>query len=293
MEEIILKISKKTLDELKRAGKLPFPLYYKEVFNKIAYDENIIDNLNPKLLCLSPSINEILIEKTHETLSHINSTSKEIKNHSQEIIEEINETAADEIKESVIRFSADLIDKINKMEEKISELESELNKAYKELLIDPLTRVYNRKALEKDLKEVLGKGKERDLDLIIAIVDIDDFKLINDKYGHLVGDFVLVKLAQIMKSLIRKTDKVYRYGGDEFVIVFNRSTLLNAQKSIERIVNKISKTALKYKDNLIKVTISVGIAAHKKGDTIESLIKRADEALYRMKSKGKNGYNTY
>ncbi len=293
MEEIIKQISKKTLDDLEKAHKLPFPLYYKEVFDKIAYDEKIIDNLNPKLLCLEPSLNELILQKTEETLKDITNTSKDIKQNSKQIVEEIETTDAEELKSVILEFSLDLMKKINKMEEKISSLEEELDKAYKELLIDPLTKVYNRKALEKDLKVLLEKGKNKDLDLMVAIVDIDNFKLINDKFGHLVGDFVLVKLAQIMKTLIRKTDKIYRYGGDEFIIVFNRSTLLNAQKIIERIVNKISKTALKYKDNIIKVTISAGLAQHRQGDTMDSLLKRADEAMYKVKSQNKNGYNTY
>ncbi|WP_457559970.1 GGDEF domain-containing protein [Caminibacter sp.] len=293
MEELVKEIFNKTVNDLQKAGKLPFPLYYKEVFNRVAYDMNVIDELNPKLLCLQPSLNEIIMEKTQKTLEHISNTSKNLKNNSQMIIEEIEEASPDEIKEEVIRFSVDLIEQINKMENKIQELENELQKAYEELHMDPLTKVYNRKALEKDLKEVLEKGKEKDLDLVLAIVDIDDFKSINDKFGHLVGDFVLIKLTQIMKNLLRKSDKIYRFGGDEFIIVFNRSTLLNAQKSIERIVSKISKTALKYKDNLIKITISVGIAQHQKGDTLDSLIKKADEALYEVKKNNKNGYNTF
>ncbi|GAB6044699.1 hypothetical protein JCM11957_02970 [Caminibacter profundus] len=293
MEEIIYEISQKTLDELKKAGKLPFPFYYKEVFVNIAYDKGILNNLNPKILCLEPQVQEELFQKTHETLFHITKTSKDIKDSSKEIIEEIESTDSEEIKETILKFGVDLINKINKMEEKIQELEAELDKAYKELLIDPLTKVYNRKAFEKDLNKILTHGKNKDLDLILTIIDADNFKTINDTYGHLVGDFVLIKLAQFMKSLIRKTDKVYRIGGDEFIIVFNRSTLQNAQKIIERIINKISRTSLKYKDHIIKVTISVGIAAHKKGDTIESLLKRADKALYRVKSSNKNGYNTY
>ena len=131
--------------------------------------------------------------------------------------------------------------------------------------------------------EILEKGKNRDLDLCIAILDLDDFKGINDTFGHLVGDFVLIKFVQIVKSLIRKTDKIYRYGGDEFIIIFNRSTPLNATKTIERILNKIDKTKLKYKDYLIKLTVSAGITCHKKGDDVESIIKRADEALYEAK----------
>ncbi|WP_457561763.1 GGDEF domain-containing protein [Caminibacter pacificus] len=289
MEELIKEIANKTMQDLEKAKKPPYPLYYRDVFNAIANEKGILNQLNPKLLCIAPTLDEIILAKTSETISEISIHTKDIKNDSREIIDEVNVADADEIKEMVIKFSANLIEKVNQMEERIQELQSELDKAYKELLIDPLTKVYNRKALEKDLGEILEKGKDRNLDLVIAIVDIDNFKMVNDKYGHLVGDFVLIKLADTMKSLIRKSDKIYRYGGDEFIIVFNRSTLENAEKSIERIIYKIYRTTLKYKENYIKITISAGITQHRAGDTIESIIKRADEALYKAKVE-KNGY---
>ena len=276
---------------IEKSGKLPFPLYYKEIFNKISFDKKIIDNLNPKLLCLNPSFDERLLMEIENSINTVSKTTKDIKSDSKEIIEEIEDIDSDEVKTIVLNFTVDLMNKINKMEEKIQSLEAELDRAYKELLIDPLTKAYNRKALEKDLSEILKYGKSKDLDLVVAMIDLDDFKIINDKYGHIVGDFVLVKICEIIKSLIRKTDKLYRYGGDEFVIVFNRSNIFNAQKSIERIINKISKTKLKYKEDLIEVSISVGLTSHKKGDTIESLIKRVDEALYKVKYSTKNGYN--
>ncbi|EDM24163.1 GGDEF domain-containing protein [Caminibacter mediatlanticus] len=291
MEELVKEISKETLKSLEKSGKLPFPLYYKEVFNKISYDKKIIDNFNPKLLCLNPSISERILMEVEDSIDVVSQTTKEIKNDSKEIIEEIDDIESDELKTLILDFSVNLMSKINKMEEKINSLQAELDKAYKELLIDPLTKVYNRKALEKDLNEILKNGKERDLDLVITIIDLDDFKLINDQFGHIVGDFVLIKICEIVKSLIRKTDKLYRYEGDEFIIVFNRSTILNAQRSIERIIDKISKTRLKYKENLIEVSVSAGLTSHKKGDTLESLIKRADEALYKVKNSTKNGYN--
>jgi len=289
MEEMIKEISKKTLEDLEKTKKAPYPLYYRDIFNAIANEKGILNQLNPKLLCLSPTLDEVILAKTAETLGEISFQTKDIKNDSREIIDELNLADTEEIKEMVIKFSANLIEKINKMEDKISELQAELDRAYKELRIDPLTKVYNRKALEIDLKEILEKGKDRDLDLVIAIIDVDNFKEVNDEYGHLVGDFVLIKLADTMKSLIRKSDKIYRYGGDEFVIVFNRSTLAHAKKSIERIIYKIYRTTLKYKENYIKITISAGITEHKAGDTIESIIKRADEALYKAKVE-KNGY---
>ena len=283
MEELILNISQKTLEELKKANKLPYPLYYKEVFNKIVEDMNIENQLNPKLLCKEPPLNENLLQMTFNTINEFQKKSDILKSTSEEIIEEINEVEPDELKSNVIKFSAFLIKNLEELEHKVQELESELDKAYKELLIDSLTKAYNRKALKRDLLEILKKGKNRDLDLCIAILDLDDFKKINDTFGHLVGDFVLIKFVQIVKSLIRKTDKIYRYGGDEFIIIFNRSTPLNANEIIERILNKIDKTKLKYKDYLIKLTVSAGITCHKKGDDVESIIKRADEALYEAK----------
>ena len=284
MEELIYEVCKESLNELKEVKKLPYPLYYKEVFNSILEEKGILNQINPKLLCVNNDINEILILNTKNTIEFVQNKSKDIKSNTQNIIEEIKEENPELLKEQIIKFSAYLLKNIEEMEEKIKELESELDKAYKELLIDPLTKVYNRKALERDLLEILEKGTNRDLDLVIAMIDLDNFKYINDSYGHLVGDFVLIKFVKIIKSLIRSSDKVYRYGGDEFVIVFNRSTLENAIYSIERIVNKISKTKLKYKDFIINISTSIGITQHKKGDTIESLIKRADDALYEAKA---------
>jgi len=289
MEELIKKISQNTLNELEKSKKSPFPLYYKEVFDLLVKEEEILEELNPKLLCLEPDFNEKLMEKTKNIVEHMQETSNSIKSSSKEVIEEINAATPAEIKETVIKFSSFLINSLNEMENKIKSLESELDEAYKELLIDPLTKAYNRKALDEKLSEILKKGQNKKLDLCVAIVDMDDFKEINDTYGHLVGDFVLIKLVQIIKKLIRTSDNVFRYGGDEFIIVFNRANINIAVKSVERILNKIRNTKLKYKDDFIKVTISVGITEHHIKDNIETIIKRADEALYKAK-KEKNSY---
>jgi len=240
-------------------------------------------------MCIEPDINEALFTKTVKTIKEVNNVSKEIKQDSESLIEEVTPLQIDEIKEVIMQFSAGLLQKINKLEETVHSLEIELDRAYKDLLIDTLTKVYNRKALTNDLNEILEKGKEKDLDLVIAIVDLDFFKEINDKYGHLVGDFVLIKIADIIKKIIRKENKIYRYGGDEFVIIFNRMNMNQVKSIIQRILKKIESTLLKYKDDLIRITISIGLTQHKKGDTFEEFIKRADYALYQAKAK-RNGY---
>lgn len=289
MEEIIIKISEKAMQELKKAHKPPYPLYYKNVFISLVKQEGIFEELNPKLMCVEPDLNEMILHKTVQTIKEVNNVSKEIKQDSESLIEEVAPMQVDDIKEVIMQFSANLLQKINRLEDTVHALESELDKAYKELLIDPLTKVYNRKALNKDLNLILEKGKDKNLDLVIAILDLDRFKEINDKYGHLVGDFVLIKIANIIKKLIRKENKIYRYGGDEFVIIFNRMTMAQVRPIIERIVKKIEATLLKYKEDLINVTVSVGLTQHKKGDTFEEIIKRADHALYQAKI-SRNGY---
>ncbi|WP_456479342.1 GGDEF domain-containing protein [Nautilia sp.] len=289
MEETIIKISQKAMDELKKAHKPPYPLYYKNIFVSLVKQEGIYEELNPKLLCVDPDLNEMILHKTISTIKEVSNVSKEIKQDSESLIEEVAPLQMEEIKEIIMQFSTSLLQKINKLEKTVHSLEIELDRAYKELLIDPLTKVYNRKALLKDLNEILEKGKERDLNLIIAIVDLDHFKEINDKYGHLVGDFVLIKIADIIKKMIRRENKIYRYGGDEFIIIFNRMDILNVRKIIKRIIKKIENTLLKYKEDLIKVTVSIGLAKHKRNDTFDEIIKRADNALYQAKIK-RNGF---
>jgi diguanylate cyclase (GGDEF)-like protein len=289
MEEIINKISNDTIDELKKVNKLAYPLYYKEVFVNLTREYKIFEQINPALLCINPSISEEIIKKTAETIRDINRTSSDIKDESIKLLEDIEPVEADEIKKLVIQYSSKLLAQINKMHQKINELEFELEKAYKELLIDPLTKAWNRKALEKDLNKLLELGKNKTLDMALAILDLDNFKKINDTYGHLVGDFVLKKVVDIIKRLLRKEHKIYRLGGDEFVIIMNRIDLKSAEKAIDRIVSTISKTKMKYKEHLIDVTISIGLTVHKKGDTKESIIKRADDAVYDAK-KTRNKY---
>ncbi len=289
MEETVLQISKKAFDELKKVHKPPYPLYYKNVFISLAKQKGVFEELNPKIMCVEPDINETLLNHTVKTIKEVSNVSKEIKQDSENLIEEVAPMQIDELKETIMQFSAGLLQKINRLEETVHSLESELDKAYKELLIDPLTKTLNRKALNNDLNTILEKGKDKELDLVIAIIDLDYFKEINDKFGHLVGDFVLIKIAEMIKKMIRKENKIYRYGGDEFVIIFNRMSLIQVENIIYRIIKKLESTLLKYKDDLIKVTVSIGVTKHKKGDGFDEIIKRADQALYKAKV-NRNGF---
>ncbi len=120
------------------------------------------------------------------------------------------------------------------------------------------------------------------------MIDADDFKKVNDTFGHLAGDKVLVLLAKLFKLSIREYDRAYRYGGEEFLIIFNRAEKDDAKKVAERIMDTVRNNKLIYKGQIIRITLSMGLTSHQKGDTLVSMIERADAAVYQAKHEGKD-----
>jgi diguanylate cyclase len=169
---------------------------------------------------------------------------------------------------------------IMQLVEKVKELEETSN-------LDPLTRVYNRRALSSYLDDVCSK-KNINYELHLLILDIDDFKLINDTYGHIAGDKILIFLANILKKTLRDGDKIFRYGGEEFIIVLNRIDTLHCKNITNRLLELVRKNKLIYKGQNIHITMSVGASKLKENDTPDSLLGRADKALYKAKNSGKN-----
>ena len=170
---------------------------------------------------------------------------------------------------------------------KIIRYESYVDLIIKENTIDPLTRVYNRRYLFNSInKEIQRKRRYKDIFSII-VLDIDNFKSLNDAYGHLVGDKVLRTLGNLLKKHTRNLDIPCRYGGEEFVVILPGTNLAGA----EIVANKIRCEFLKYTFRLgnkrFSRTLSGGIAEYKSGNA-EDLIKKADKALYKAKKSGKN-----
>ena len=279
---IIEEIAQHTLEEIKKAKKQPYPLYYKEVFNNLLKENHL--ELNPKLTLENDSLSDKFLTKTENTVTFVKETNNNITKNSKDFIEEIEvKNLNQEIKLLIEQFEKDLIEKLNDSTNKINELQQELNKVYQEINMDTLTKAYSKKALNQDLENFMKIGQKRTLNMAIIVIDLDKFKQINDTYGHLIGDFVLIKVVQMIKSIIREEDKIYRFGGDEFVVIFNRIDK-NAMKTItEKIRKKIESTKLKYKEHIIKLTISIGVACHKQGDSKDDILQRADKALYDSK----------
>ena len=149
-----------------------------------------------------------------------------------------------------------------------------------------LTKVPNRKYFNEKLKKEFYRAKRYKIPLSIAMLDIDYFKKINDTYGHDAGDTVLKKLADFCHKNIRESDFFARWGGEEFMFIFPHTDLENAIKICKKIKNKIESNPKIQVP--VEFTISCGVTQLKENDTIDSFLKRVDDALYRAKENGRD-----
>jgi diguanylate cyclase (GGDEF)-like protein len=162
-----------------------------------------------------------------------------------------------------------------------------LNQLRTEVEQDPLTKLANRRWIDAHLPPQLLKISDSE-PLSILLLDLDHFKQINDDFSHLAGDEVLRDLGQILQSACRDIDTPVRYGGEEFLVALQGLNLFSAAKVAERIRTQVLEHPWPNSINGRAVTISIGVAQAHAGDNISSLIERADQALYRAKSLGRN-----
>lgn len=153
---------------------------------------------------------------------------------------------------------------------------------------DMLTSLNNRRSFKSKLSRQISIHQRNKNSLSLVFIDIDDFKTINDNFGHEVGDKVLIRISNILKSSVRKSDLVARWGGEEFIIVFINSTLEDSIVSIEKIKGLIQSDYLLTELAGSDITASFGVTQLKEKDSIDSIINRADQAMYRSKRTGKN-----
>ncbi|HND49784.1 MAG TPA: GGDEF domain-containing protein, partial [Anaerolineales bacterium] len=169
------------------------------------------------------------------------------------------------------------------------EMEAVLAQAQEVAHVDPLTFLPNRRTIIKDLQSEVMRAERYHSKFCISVVDIDKFKSINDTYGHPVGDEVLRHVALQLRDGIRHPDVVGRYGGEEFIILLPNSDNNAAAEQASRLCRQIRSSVVRSKDHDIQVTISVGIAQFHIGeDSWHSLLKRADNAMFEAKSRGRD-----
>jgi diguanylate cyclase (GGDEF)-like protein len=168
-------------------------------------------------------------------------------------------------------------------------LQDELHKARLMSLTDEFTGLPNRRAFMRRLEDEIGRAQRYDTPLSLAIVDLDEFKIINDTFGHVAGDQVLQCYAEHMLSTFRHHDLVARYGGEEFAVLLPNTTLEGAQRALSKVQSRVAKNQCIHDGRaLLLPTFSAGLALYFPGEQPVRFIEKADRALYRAKHLGRN-----
>lgn len=189
---------------------------------------------------------------------------------------------AQDVRRSTIAFNGALVD----AQKEIRRLQSELANTQQQVLQDSLTGLANRRYFDDELAAQLAQSP-----MSLILVDIDHFKLVNDNYGHLMGDLVLKAVAKKLQVSCRSADQAFRYGGEEFAVLCSNTSLLEARRIAERMRRNIEKIQVKNRrtgELLGDISASFGVAQAKQGMAASQLIEEADKQLYAAKNLGRN-----
>jgi len=192
---------------------------------------------------------------------------------------------------SIIKQNERLTIQLGAATQQLVELRYNFDQAHRELQIDPLTEVGNRKYFERQLTYITAEARDNDQQLCVLMVDIDHFKKFNDTFGHLVGDQVLRLVARTMVENLKGRDIIARYGGEEFVILLPQTRLEDAKKVGDHLRSCLGTKSVRKRNSnetLGTVTISIGATLYYPGEEMDEFIARADKALYKAKDNGRN-----
>jgi diguanylate cyclase len=211
-----------------------------------------------------------------------------------DVLAELNEVCA-QINE-VVAASATLIDRLSRSEERVALLESYLNDATRDAATDSLTGLLNRRAFDAGLRTLAADAMNSGAELSFILIDVDHFKLVNDTWGHPIGDEVLRHVAAMLTRKVRGGDLLARYGGEEFAVVLRQTGRQGALKVAENLRETVSShpfiVTAGFDDTQTEarlcITISAGLSSYVPGEPIARWLGRADEALYRAKRAGRN-----
>ena len=221
--------------------------------------------------------------------AHIGRLRNAVASRSPEDIKREVLAAAEDLSKLVEDRSEQARLRVEKLGEKLKQVEAELGQTRQQMALDGLTQLYNRAALDQHLEQVSALSILSNAPACMMMVDIDHFKRVNDSYGHRAGDSVICEVAKrTVLTFPRKTDFVARYGGEEFAVVIQGVGLEAARALGERLLATVRQTLFEHEDLQLSVTVSIGLAEYLMGDTPANWIERADQALYRAKQSGRN-----
>lgn len=294
------KIAKKTMEFLVSQGIPLTPKNYSKFYYAFLYiEENKIDIFSPAdVFKIAEKIDKEkdlkkILEKVEEKLEE---TAKGVSEHSDKIKEKKDNIETEEDIQKIIidlnetiLITDGLVKFIYQQKKIIEKIKKELSEKDELIYKDELTGLLNRRAFERDIRELVKSN----IPFSIAMIDLDNFKQINDTYGHQFGDEVLKGFAEVAEHTLRDSDRKYRVGGEEFIILLPKNDIPAAYKAIERLRENFNKKEFEYNGKKLHFSFSAGLTEFKGCKTsvdncINELLNKADSLLYKAKSYGKN-----
>ena len=203
--------------------------------------------------------------------------------------EVIKETSS--IREDTQRVHDELVsarDRAQQAEQRIAELQAELEEASHQMRHDQLTGVQNRRGMQETFSREAARSVRHRAPICVGLLDLDNFKALNDTHGHDVGDQALIHLTSVVRQNLRPSDSISRMGGEEFVIIYPDTSLENAADALVRLQRELTRAYFLANDQRLLITFSAGVSEWVPGEDFDVLLKRADEAMYQAKQAGKN-----
>jgi len=305
--EIVFQLAEESFAKLKDLNIPPYPKYYHDTFVETMQkhaDAEILDLSKKHSYLFSNAQQEELLsencfglmkkglEEFVKSNDNLRTISDETAINIDTIKKEYESVDTHQILQAFDHFQDKIFQELQSADETIVKLKLEVERLERESNIDPLTKAHNRRVLVKDLEELLSFGKESDMDMHLVMFDADDFKQINDSFGHIAGDKTLIFLSKLIQNSLRRGTRIYRYGGEEFVVILNRTSQEEAIKVVDRIIKETCDSKLLYKNHDIHLTLSAGICSHHHSMSADDLLDKADKALYEAKRSGKNCFRS-
>lgn len=246
---------------------------------------------------------DLLTRAMHDLMGDSTTFTTTVLDESERIVDIVRSSDIDEIKRQVSERVGTIRQVVAEKQERDTQahaklsrqveiLQTRLVEAKNEASLDALTGIANRRTFDRTLlRWAQGRGT-RGMPFVLALLDIDHFKLINDAHGHTIGDRVLLALAEKLNGAVRRTDLVARYGGEEFALLYANARLDEIERRLNELLRHIAAATYEYEEGgerrTVQFTVTCGVAEHAIGEAPEDLIRRADAALYEGKRSGRN-----
>jgi diguanylate cyclase len=299
------------MQRLREAGIPPTPENYTDFYYAVSglpRPEKVAEAQSPETTATQPNsafYNELLamLRQMVQDVTHKTETlAKDLGDKNKDLAGNVNNLRGSRDKNEILRLLSTVVMQAGGIQhtveashkdlvetkQALTALQEEMAETRQLLNEDALTGTLNRRGLDQTLTREIARAQRGDGNLSLSMVDLDFFKKVNDNFGHEAGDQMLVHFANLIKSVMRKSDALVRYGGEEFTLILPDTDARGTHFVLARLQQLMSKTPLDYEGRKINATFSAGIATLRPDENGHTLLRRADEALYTAKNSGRN-----